>query len=187
GKSGVECMVCHSLVETRNTPYHNTAAAAAHGYAPALGSKSRAQLLQPADRDVMRVADPSAASLGYAVGGGAFRLSPHAIAFPERLGPLTSPGRPSEAEAYLASVFKRPMASEPIAAPKHEGFRHVLATRSEFCATCHDVTNPLTIRNRLGKWVGGFPIERTYAEWSSSRYADRPGNGNFDPEFKRDC
>ncbi|PYR36032.1 MAG: hypothetical protein DMF93_20660, partial [Acidobacteria bacterium] len=39
----------------------------------------------------------------------------------------------------------------------------------------------------LGKWVGGFPIERTYAEWSSSRYADRPGNGNFDPQFKRDC
>src|SRR5439155_2231136 len=81
GKSGVECMVCHSLVETRNTPYHNTAPAAAHGYAPAPGSKSRAQLLQPAERDVMRVADPSAASLGYAVGGGAFRLSPHAIAF----------------------------------------------------------------------------------------------------------
>jgi hypothetical protein len=35
--------------------------------------------------------------------------------------------------------------------------------------------------------VGGFPIERTYAEWSKSRYADRPGNRNFDPAFKRDC
>ena len=39
----------------------------------------------------------------------------------------------------------------------------------------------------LGKWVGGFPIERTYAEWATSRYADRPGNANFDPAFKRDC
>jgi len=187
GKSGVACMVCHSLVETRSTPYHNAAAPAAHGYAPAVGSWSRAQLLRPSDRDVMQVADASAPTLGYAVGGGAFRLSPHAIAFPERLGPLTSPGSRAEPDAYLSSVFKKPMTSQPMAAPKHEGFRHVLATRSEFCATCHDVTNPLTIKNRLGKWVGGFPIERTYAEWSSSRYADRPGNGNFDPQFKRDC
>src|SRR5262249_35603838 len=30
-------------------------------------------------------------------------------------------------------------------------------------------------------------IERTYTEWLSSRYADRPGNTNFDPHFKRDC
>jgi hypothetical protein len=35
--------------------------------------------------------------------------------------------------------------------------------------------------------VGGFPIERTYTEWASSRYADRPGNQNYDPRFKRDC
>ena len=55
------------------------------------------------------------------------------------------------------------------------------------CAACHDVTNALTIKNPLGSWVGGFPIERTYAEWLSSRYADRPGNANFDPRFKRDC
>src|SRR5262249_34021468 len=27
----------------------------------------------------------------------------------------------------------------------------------------------------------------TYTEWSNSRYADRPGNRNFDPNFKRDC
>src|SRR4029077_14770882 len=40
---------------------------------------------------------------------------------------------------------------------------------------------------RFGRWVGGFPIERTYAEWAASRYADRPGNRNFDPAFKRDC
>ena len=49
---------------------------------------------------------------------------------------------------------------------------------AEFCSVCHDVTNPLTIKNRAGRWVGGFPIERTYAEWASSRYADRPGNAN---------
>ncbi len=59
--------------------------------------------------------------------------------------------------------------------------------RAEMCAACHDVTNALPIKNPLGKWVGGFPIERTYTEWLNSRYADRPGNANFDPKFKRDC
>jgi Bacterial Ig-like domain len=59
--------------------------------------------------------------------------------------------------------------------------------RSEMCAACHDVTNALPIRNSLHKWVGGFPIERTYTEWLNSRYADRPGNANYDPRYKRDC
>jgi hypothetical protein len=59
--------------------------------------------------------------------------------------------------------------------------------RAEMCAACHDVTNALPIKNPIGKWVGGFPIERTYTEWANSAYADRPGNTNFDPRFKRDC
>src|SRR5262249_54453596 len=59
--------------------------------------------------------------------------------------------------------------------------------RSEMCAACHDVTNALPVKNQLHKWVGGFPIERTYTEWSNSRYADRPGNKNYDPRYKRDC
>src|SRR5262249_51900819 len=58
---------------------------------------------------------------------------------------------------------------------------------AEMCGACHDVTNALPIKNKLGKWVGGFPIERTYTEWASSRYADRPGNANYDPHYKRDC
>ena len=79
------------------------------------------------------------------------------------------------------------MPYEQVDSSKHHGYHDVLLTRSELCAGCHDVTNPLTIANRLGKWVGGFPIERTYTEWLGSRYADRPGNRNFDPAFKRDC
>jgi hypothetical protein len=59
--------------------------------------------------------------------------------------------------------------------------------RAEMCAACHDVTNALPIKNPIGKWVGGFPIERTYTEWANSAYADRPDNKNFDPRFKRDC
>jgi hypothetical protein len=69
----------------------------------------------------------------------------------------------------------------------HQGYYHELTERAEFCSACHDVPKPLTIKNPLGKWVGGFPIERTYTEWRTSRYADRPGNPNFDPQFKRDC
>jgi len=188
GKAGVACMVCHSLAETRNTPYHNWARSRSNsGYVPVPGSQSRAQMLGPAERDMFEVPEPAAPALGYSVGAGSYRLSPHAIAFPERLGPLASPQRAAEPDSYLAGVFKRPAAAEPMNAPKHEGYRHVLATRAEFCSTCHDVTNQLTIKNVLGKWVGGFPIERTYAEWATSRYADRPGNANFDPAYKRDC
>jgi hypothetical protein len=186
GKSGVFCMVCHSLAQTRNTPYHNQAFASSR-YTPALGSRPRAQLLAPAERDIVEVPDQAAGTLGYNVGSGAYRLSPHAIAFAERLGPLSSPQRPPERDGYLSEVFKRPELSQPMDSPKHDGYRLVLSTRAEFCSTCHDVTNVLTIKNSLGKWVGGFPIERTYAEWSNSRYADRPGNRNFDPAFKRDC
>ena len=87
----------------------------------------------------------------------------------------------------VSSVFKAAMPYEQMDTSKHFGFRQTLTTRAEFCSSCHDVTNPLTIKNTAGRWVGGFPIERTYAEWSSSRYADRPGNRNFDPAFKRDC
>src|SRR5262249_51157059 len=188
GKSGVQCMVCHSLVETRSTPFHNTEAAAAlQQYRPNLAMPREADAPSPDRRDIERVADPEARSLGYGIGGGAFRLSPGGIVGGEGLGPLWSPGRLADPDAYLSIVFKRPALIEPIAAPKPPAFRHVLATRSEFCATCHDVTNPLTVKNRLGKWVGGFPIERTYAEGAGSRYADRPGNRNFDPALKRAC
>ena len=79
------------------------------------------------------------------------------------------------------------MPYEQVDGGKHHGYRHVLFERAELCSACHDVTNPLPIKNRVGRWVGGFPIERTYTEWLDSRYADRPGNRNFDPKFKRDC
>jgi len=188
GKAGVICMVCHSLAETRNTPFHNQARSlVSSGYTPALGAQSRAQLLPAHDRDITQVPDQNAGNLGYGIGSGSYRLSPHAIAFPERLGPLASSQHAAEPDSYLSGVFKRPAMTEPMAAPKHDGYRQVMATRAEFCSTCHDVTNMLTIKNVLGKWVGGFPIERTYAEWAGSRYADRPGNTNFDPAFKRDC
>jgi hypothetical protein len=187
GKDGVVCMVCHTMAETRLTPYHNQIRTRATGYVAAVGTASRSQLVATPQQDIDEVPDRATGNLGYGIGGGAYRLSPHAIGLAERFGPLLSPRRGNQPDPYLSAVFKRPTLSEPMEAPKHEGYRQVLSTRAEFCSTCHDVTNQLTIKNALGKWVGGFPIERTYAEWSSSRYADRPGNRNFDPAFKRDC
>jgi len=188
GKAGVFCAICHSIAATRDTPYHTlarAASAAAPEYVPARGTASRAQLV-PERQDIFDVPDASAPNLGYAVGAGSFRLSPHAIGFPDRFGPLTA-AFTGRRDFYIEGVFRTMMAYEQVDSSKHHGYHEVLLTRSELCAGCHDVTNPLTIANGLGKWVGGFPIERTYTEWLGSRYADRPGNRNFDPAFKRDC
>jgi Big-like domain-containing protein len=187
GKTGVACMVCHSLVATRETPFHNYVPSSDDGYAPAPDARPRAVTLAPDRRDQLEVPDRSAATLGYSIGGGAFRLSPHAIGTPDRVGPLTIDTHAGTTDRYLSSVFKRPLPYEQMDPSKHFGSRQTLTTRAEFCSACHDVTNPLTVKNTAGRWVGGFPIERTYAEWAGSRYADRPGNRNFDPAFKRDC
>ena len=80
-----------------------------------------------------------------------------------------------------STVFGQPVAYQQLDASKHKGIHSALYVRAEMCAACHDVTNALPIKNPLGRWVGGFPIERTYTEWLNSRYADRPGNTNFDP------
>jgi hypothetical protein len=139
GKAGVVCMICHSLAETRNTPYHNQAKSLTkNGYTPALGTQSRAELLGAADRDITEVPDQSNSNLGYGVGGGAYRRSPHAIAFPERLG--RSRRLRAAGPTGTERVFKRP-ASRSRWSRRSTRVSPVLATRAEFCSTCHDVTN----------------------------------------------
>jgi hypothetical protein len=177
GKRGVFCGVCHTVGDTRDMPfgnYHRSGRSSADGVWT----------------DRPAVPDPAAPNLGYAVGAGAYRLSPRAIASGAYLGPLAGdpPVGKRSAEPYLSGVFgARLEAQRGAFAASHPGHYQALHERAEMCSTCHDVTNPLAIRNRLGHWVGGFPIERTYTEWASSRYADRPGNRSFDPRFKRDC
>ena len=136
---------------------------------------------------MLRVPDGTQPNLGWAVGAGSYRLSPHAISTPERFGPLTHDDYRSTRDSYVSDVFKTDVPHQQGNFAVHKGYYDVMFERSEMCSACHDVTNPITIKNRLQKWVGGFPIERTYSEWASSRYADRPGNPNFDPNFKRDC
>jgi hypothetical protein len=189
GKNGVFCAVCHTMVESRDTPYHNMSRASKPQhpeYVPALGGQARSQAVPKGQQDILAPPQEDQPNLGYAIGAGSFRLSPHAIGLPERFGPLAA-NAPEAGDGYLSGVFKQPLPYGQVDNSKHHGYYHVMLTRAEMCSACHDVTNPLTIKNPIGHWVGGFPIERTYAEWLTSRYADRPGNRNFDPAHKRDC
>ncbi|HYU32911.1 MAG TPA: Ig-like domain-containing protein, partial [Thermoanaerobaculia bacterium] len=185
GQRGVFCESCHTYTQTRYTPYHNYQRTGTE-YTPALGTGGRDGLVSPPD--IMNVASATSPNLGYGVGAGSFRVSPHAIGTPERFGPLSWDNYSATLDPYVSDVFNTNINyQQGQFSGKHDGYRQVMFERSEYCSACHDVTNPLTIKNTQGRWVGGFPIERTYTEWRTSRYADRPGNSNFDPNYKRDC
>jgi len=186
GKSGIICAVCHTNAETRDTPFHNYPRGSS-AYVPAQGTKPRSELLASAQQDTFNVPDASKQNLGYSIGAGSYRLSPHAIGSAERFGPLAANQPPAPKDAYTSQIFGQNIPFQQMDPAKHKGFHQAMFVRAEMCAACHDVTNALPIKNALGKWVGGFPIERTYTEWANSAYADRPGNANFDPRFKRDC
>src|SRR5439155_6580263 len=177
---------CHTYAETRDTPFHNYARSDS-AYVPAPGKQARNELVASAKQDIFNVPDPAKQNLGYSIGAGSYRLSPHAIVFPERFGPLAATQPPSTSDAYTSQIFGQNIPYQKIDPSKHKGYHQAMFVRAEMCAACHDVTNALPIKNALGKWVGGFPIERTYTEWANSAYADRPDNRNFDPRFKRDC
>ena len=227
GQIGIVCEVCHTNVETRYTPYHNYNKSTSGGMeeywaavknVPRWDAAQRDQFGQPLPanhQDMLVPPDVNSANLGYALGAGAFRLSPHALHLPERFGPLTWNDFTGTIDTYVSQVFagarfttvglpttdgklitvtgantatSTPLFYSKANAPgKHDTFYQAKFERAEMCAACHDVTNPATIKNAAGKWVGGFPIERTYTEYLNSRYADRPGNVYFDANFKRDC
>jgi len=186
GKSGIICAVCHTYAETRDTPFHNYSRSQS-AYIPVPGTQARNEMLASSQQDTFSVPDPTKQNLGYSVGGGSFRLSPHAIGFPERFGPLAANPPANRTDTYTSEIFGKPIDYQAMDPAKHKGYHQTMFVHAEMCAACHDVTNALPIRNPLGRWVGGFPIERTYTEWANSAYADRPGNKNYDPRFKRDC
>jgi len=186
GKTGIFCAICHTFAATRDTPFHNYERGGTE-YVPAIGDAARSELLPTAQQDMFGVADPTKRNLGYSIGAGSFRLSPHAIVFPERFGPMSANPAPSARDDNTSTVFHENVPFQQVDSSKHKSYHQAMFVRSEMCAACHDVTNALPIRNTLGKFAGGFPIERTYTEWSNSRYADRPGNKFFDPAHKRDC
>jgi hypothetical protein len=61
--------------------------------------------------------------------------------------------------------------------PPHEWEYSEYHTQSQFCATCHNVTNPVkTLIDENGVDTGiPYPIERTYDEWLESDYSDPVG------------
>ncbi|HEX7841911.1 MAG TPA: hypothetical protein VF469_30785, partial [Kofleriaceae bacterium] len=186
GKTGIFCAICHSFAATRDTPFHNYERSGTE-YTPATTAEARSDQLKPAQQDIFDVADKTKLNLGYSIGAGAYRLSPHAIVFPERFGPMAANPAPNAKDENTSSVFGEDIPYQQVDSSKHKAYHQAMFVRSEMCAACHDVTNALPIRNTLGRFAGGFPIERTYTEWANSRYADRPGNKFFDPNHKRDC
>ncbi len=186
GKSGIICAVCHTYAETRDTPWHNYVHVDSK-YTPVPSSQARNEALPPEKQDIYDVPDKTKQNLGYSIGAGSYRLSPHAITFPERFGPLAANTQPGQKDEYTSGIFKKEIPYQQIDSSKHKGYHQAMFIRAEMCAACHDVTNALPIKNKLGHWVGGFPIERTYTEWANSAYAERPGNSNYNPAFKRDC
>jgi len=72
---------------------------------------------------------------------------------------LTSTPPSTTPDPYVSQFFKTYVPYQQGNFWIHKGYYSVMTERAEFCSACHDVTNPLTIKNQLGKWVGGFPIE----------------------------
>ena len=62
--------------------------------------------------------------------------------------------------------------------PPHPWVFSEYHTQADLCGACHNVTNPVkTLIDEAGADTGiPYPVERTYREWSQSRYA-QPGPG----------
>ena len=148
GKSGIFCAVCHSYAATRDTPFHNYARSG-NEYQPAIGAKPRADLLPAKDQDILHVPDSSRRNLGYSIGAGSFRLSPHIIGIFEPFGPLTSNDPPTSQDLNTSQVFDENIPYQHIDTKKHKGFHQAMFVRAEMCSACHDVTNALPIKNQL--------------------------------------
>lgn len=106
------------------------------------------------------------------------------------LGALADRPRETHSAHAVIDSFERrrgPFALEP-GFPWHRWQQSPFHLDSRMCATCHDVTNPLFTMDSSGAYVlnpldephpthmpyDGFPLERTYSEWSRSEFAQGP-------------
>ena len=103
GQRGVFCESCHTYVK-RGTRLTTTTQVRARIRA---GADERDPLsgVTIADQDQMSVADAASTTLGYGIGAGSFRLSPHAIGSPERFGPLSWNDYTATLDPYVSDVF----------------------------------------------------------------------------------
>jgi hypothetical protein len=188
GKTGIFCAICHSFAATRDTPFHNYERSGTE-YVPCgrprvarrpllpIGAAGPVQRRRPVEAQP-RLLDRRRARTG---------CRRTRSCSPERFGPMAANDAPTPTDATTAPC-------SATTCPTRRSIRRSTRAITRRCSCAprcarraHDVTNALPIKNTLGKWAGGFPIERTYTEWVNSRYADRPGNKFFDPKFKRDC
>jgi len=86
GKLGITCTFCHTIAETRATPFHNYDPSGTP-YTPNPGVKARAAMLPSNLAELVAVPDSASRTLGFAIGAGAYRVSPAALVTPERFGP----------------------------------------------------------------------------------------------------
>src|SRR3990172_6675022 len=153
GKEGIVCEVCHTNVASRYTPYHlyNKSGVDYYAATKSVSRSDPAQLDQfgnplPADhQDMLAYPDPNSKNLGYGIAAGAYRLSPHALAKPERFGPLSWNDFTNVVDTYVTDVFsgggvyRGPYNYSQANPPgKHETYYQVKQERAEFCAACHD-------------------------------------------------
>lgn len=191
GKAGITCVMCHSNVDSKYTPYNNFQKNGTEYY-PVNTTASRLTALPVNQQDMFADPDTSLANLGYGIGAGSFRVSPHAVNNKERFGPIAANAPSTVEDVYLSQVFDTTVKYNVIQGTgTHDKFYQAKFERSEFCGSCHDVTNPITVKNPYGYWAGGFPIERTFSEWLNSRYAKRAGSPTnsygADGKWERDC
>lgn len=145
-KQGVQCSVCHRMVDLTY----------------------EAGVNPPPDESILA----ALTSVPFAPGGGEYVIDPQ----DRRRGPFDV-----EADwVPLGGFFFHP----------DDTFESPLHHKADLCGTCHDVSNPVFVRQPNGTYslpqngfgqphpTGNkrdmFPIERTYSEWSQSAFADGP-------------
>ncbi len=91
------------------------------------------------------------------------------------------------------STFPNPFQGYPEAEEIHPFIVSPFHGRSELCATCHDVSNPILVRQADGTYLPGefdaphptqdkyqmFPLERTYSEWANSAFPNGVDTGGL--------
>jgi hypothetical protein len=152
---GVNCNFCHRMVDPVLDPGHP---------------------MPPTGDDIIRVTLENADLLPIRPGGATYVIDPD----DSRRGPFPFDGVTMDPPYVRANYHYYPGTGEQtpiIESPYH--------TTSQFCGTCHDVSNPAFTRQSNGSYtlnpIGEahptgdpydmFPIERTFSEWLNSTYA----------------
>ncbi len=110
----------------------------------------------------------------------------------EILAGLTDPPNGAHSANYVVDPYDRRRGPFDLGPefPYHYWLQAPFQTKSDMCATCHDVSNPAFTRQTNGTYAlnaldtphpdgdkrNMFPIERTFSEWSQSAFAAGPVN-----------